>query len=64
MSAQDPDVAGRPSLASSYTGVEESLQAAAQAIAENEPIDGLLGNNMRAKSKICSIMSFALKAPC
>lgn len=40
---EDPDVAGRPSLASSYTGVEGSLQAAAEAMAEHEPVDGFLG---------------------
>ncbi|DBA79095.1 TPA: Ovarian cancer-associated protein 2 [Trebouxia sp. C0004] len=40
---QDRDLAGRPSLASSYTGVEASLQLAEQAIFEHKPIDGFLG---------------------
>ena len=40
---QDPDVAGRPSLASHYTGVEASMQSALSAIAEHQPIDGFLG---------------------
>lgn len=43
LSSQDPDVAGRPSLASLYTGVEDSLQLAAKAIAEHQPLDGFLG---------------------
>ena len=43
LSSQDPDVAGRPSLASSYTGVEDSLQLAAKAITEHQPLDGFLG---------------------
>jgi hypothetical protein len=44
---QDPDVAGRPSLASSYTGVEASLHLAEQAISEHKPIDGFLGEQAR-----------------
>ena len=42
---QDPDVAGRPSLASAYTGVETSLWIATAALAEHEPIDGFLGTS-------------------
>ncbi len=44
---QDPDIAGRPSLASSYTGVEASLHLAEQAILEHKPIDGFLGEQTR-----------------
>lgn len=40
---QDPDVAGRPSLASTYTGVEASLQLATNALSQHQPIDGVLG---------------------
>lgn len=42
---QDPDVAGRPSLASTYTGVEASLKVATDALSEHQPIDGLLGRH-------------------
>lgn len=36
-------MAGRPSLASTYTGVEASLKVATDALSDNKPIDGLLG---------------------
>ena len=36
-------MAGRSSLASTYTGVEASLKLAADALSDNHPIDGLLG---------------------
>lgn len=42
---QDPDVAGRPSLASTYTGVEASLKVATDALSEHQPIDGFLGRH-------------------